>query len=62
MDSLKGWRTVAVGLAVAVIPTATQYLAGVDWSKLVGPQWAFAISGVLMVGLRLVTDSAVGKK
>ena len=62
MDTLKGWRTIGIGLLIAVAPAALTYLGGIDWTKLVGANGAMIISGALMIGMRLVTDSPVGKK
>ncbi len=59
---MKGWRTIAVGLAMAVAPTALTYLAGVDWTKLIGPNGALIAAGVITVGMRLITTTAPGQK
>lgn len=59
---MKGFRTIAVGFAVAVLPAATGYLLGVDWGSIVGPSAAFAISGALTIVMRLVTTTPVGAK
>jgi hypothetical protein len=59
---MKGYRTIAVGLALAIAPAALQYLGAVDWSQYVGPVGASAISGVLMIVLRLVTTGPIGDR
>lgn len=61
MDNLKGWRTFALGLAIAVGPAALQYLAGVDWSKLVGPNVATFMAGAVMIAMRAITTTPPGK-
>jgi len=60
---LKGLRTVAVGLALAIVPQAAAYLFSIDWTQVAGvsPNAATVI-GVLMIALRAVTNTAVGKK
>ena len=58
---LKGFRTIIVGLGIAVAPSALSYLAGVDWSFL-GANGAFAVSGVIMVLMRFVTTTKVASK
>lgn len=58
---LKGFRTIIVGLGVALLPQALSYLAGVDWSFL-GAQGAFFVSGLIMVAMRFVTTTKVGVK
>jgi len=60
IPNLKGYRTILVGLAVAAAPAALTYLAGVDWTQFVGPNWALAIAGGLTVALRIVTTTPVG--
>lgn len=61
MSNLKGWRTVGVGFLIAVGPTALSYLAGVDWTKLVGANAATFIAGAVMVAMRLVTNTPPGQ-
>lgn len=58
---MKGWRTIAVGFVMAVGPVALTYLAGLDWTKLVGPNAAFVIAGAITIGLRMITSTPVGK-
>jgi len=60
MDKLKGWRTIALGLIMAVAPTGLTYLAGVDWTSLVGPNVAMAFGGAIMIGMRIITSTPVG--
>ena len=61
MDSLKGWRTIAIGLLMAIAPAALTYLAGVDWTHVVGPNGAMVIAGGITIGMRLITSTPVGK-
>lgn len=61
MKNLKGWRTIGIGLVVAIAPSALDYLGHIDWTRVVGPNVALLISGAVMVGLRLITDTSVGK-
>lgn len=56
---MKGWRMLAWGLAMAVMPAGLSYLAGVDWTQYVNPTWAMAISGVVTIALRVVTTTAI---
>ena len=58
----KGFRTVAFGLLVAVVPAAVTYLAGVNWESIgVSPQVAAAI-GVVIIGLRAITNTSMFAK
>lgn len=58
---MKGWRTIGIGLVLAIAPEALQYLGAVDWSHVVSPAIATLISGVIMVGMRLITTTSPGK-
>ena len=60
MDNLKGWRTVLIGVTMAAAPAALTYLAGVDWTKLIGPNGAMAVAGVITIVMRIVTTTPVG--
>ena len=54
---LKGYRTYVVGFLIAVGPPALTYLAGLDWTKLVGPNAALIVAGLLTIGLRTITTT-----
>ena len=60
-DLMKGYRTILVGLVLAIGPGALQYLGAVDWSALVGPTGAFFASGLVAILMRFVTTTPVGK-
>lgn len=56
---LAGYKTFAVGLVVAIGPALLQYLGAVDWTQLgISAPTATAISGVIMMLMRLVTTTA----
>lgn len=59
---LKGWRTIIIGVGLAVAPVALQYLAGIDWTQYVSPEWAPTIAGAIMIAMRLVSTTQAGKK
>ena len=58
---MKGFRTIVTGIAVAILPTALTYLVGIDWTQHVGPNVALGISGLLTVGLRMLTNTPAGQ-
>lgn len=58
---LKGFKTLIVGLLLAIVPVALQYLAGIDWAQYVGPQTAFFISGAIMMVMRFFTTTPVAQ-
>ena len=62
MGMFKGWRTVLVGLVLAIGPEALQYLSGIDWNALIGTKGAFLVSGLVTIALRGVTTGPVGSK
>ena len=57
---MKGYRTILVGLAMAIAPAASTYLAGLDWTQLVGPNSAMAIAGAVTIAMRIITTTSVG--
>ena len=61
VDLMKGYRTILVGLVLAIGPAALQFLGAVDWSGLIGPTGAFFVSGVVAILMRFFTTTPVGK-
>lgn len=59
---LKGWKTIIVGAGLAAVPAALQYLAGIDWTQYVSPEWAPTIAAAIMIAMRLVSTTPAGKK
>lgn len=58
---MKGWKTILVGALVALGPTALQYFGGVDWSSVVPSPWDTVIAGGIMIVMRLITTTPVGR-
>lgn len=59
---MKGFKTIAFGLAVAVLPAVFDYVLGVNWTSIgISPEAGAAI-GVVIVGLRAATSTAIGKR
>jgi hypothetical protein len=58
---MKGYRTILIGALMVVLPPLLTYLAGVNWADYVSPSTAAMISGLLMIVLRAVTNTPVGK-
>lgn len=61
IEFMKGYRTIIVGLVLAIGPAALQYLGAVDWSALLGPTGAFFVSGLVAILMRFATSTPVGK-
>jgi hypothetical protein len=57
----KGLRTLGVGLAIAVAPSAISYLGGVDWTQFGISPAAGAFIGLVVMGMRTITTTPVGK-
>jgi len=57
---MKGYRTILVGLAMAIAPAALTHLAGIDWTQLVGPNGAMAMAGAITIAMRIITTTSVG--
>jgi hypothetical protein len=58
----KGLRTVLFNALIAAIAAVLTYLIGVDWTQYVSPTAALVIVGAANIGLRAITDTAMGKK
>lgn len=58
---MKGFKTVIFGVLMVIAPPALTYLAGVDWTQFVGANAALVISGLVTIGLRVVTTTPIGK-
>jgi len=59
---MKGFKTVAFGLALVVIPPAVTYLGGVDWASIGVSPAVSTVIGLAVIGLRAVTNTAIGSK
>ncbi len=58
---MKGWKTVAFGAFMVVVPPLLTYVGGINWTSLgVSPGVAAAI-GLIVIGLRAATTTPVGK-
>lgn len=58
---MKGLRSVAVGLGIAIGPVALQYLGGVDWSSIISPPWDMVAAGAVMIAMRFATNTPIGQ-
>jgi hypothetical protein len=57
----KGLRTLIVGLAIAVAPSALTYLGGLNWTAFGVSPAAGAFLGIVVMGMRTLTTTPVGK-
>jgi hypothetical protein len=56
---MNGFKTFLVGLAMAIIPPATQYLGAIDWATLLPFPWNYVASGVVMIAMRALTKTPI---
>jgi hypothetical protein len=54
-------KTVWTGILMGLVPVLLQYLAGIDWTQVLDPQYAGIPAGLIMIALRLVTSAPVGR-
>lgn len=59
---MKGFKTIALGAAVAILPTALTYLGGVDWTSIGLSPAMGGLLGSAIIALRAVTNTAIGQK
>lgn len=59
---MQGYRTVAVGLAMAVLPGALSYLSGIHWENYVPAAYVPVITGGLMIFMRFFSTTPIGVK
>lgn len=59
---MKGLRTILIGAAMAVLPTATQYFGAIDWNNFLPAPWGMVVGGLVMIAMRFVTSSPVFEK
>jgi hypothetical protein len=54
-------RTVWMGVLLGVIPVLLQYLAGIDWTQVVPPEYAGMVAGAIMIAMRFATTMPLGR-
>jgi hypothetical protein len=58
---VKGYKTIAFGALLVVVPPLTSYFGGVDWGALGLSPAAAGTIGVIVIALRAITSSPVFK-
>ena len=58
---MKGYKTMLIGLLMAIIPAVTQYAGAIDWNAIIPAPWGLMVGGAIMMFLRYFTDTAVFK-
>lgn len=58
---MKGWKTLAFNGAIVIGSAGLSWVAGVNWSEYVSPTTALLLTSVANIGLRMMTNTPVGK-
>lgn len=54
-------KTVWVGIMMGLVPVLLQYLAGIDWTQILPPEYVGVVAGAIMIAMRLVTSTPIGR-
>jgi hypothetical protein len=57
--NLQGVKTLAIGAGLSVLPTLAEFVMKINWDEVVGTKYAFMVSGIVMMGMRLITKTPV---
>ena len=58
---VKGWRTLIINGAIVIGSAGLSWAASINWSDYVSPSTAVIVTAALNMGLRLITNTPVGK-
>jgi hypothetical protein len=58
---MQGFKTILIGLLMAIIPVATQYLGAIDWNTVLPAPWGMVAGGIVMIVMRFLTSTPVFK-
>lgn len=58
---MKGWRTLVLNGAIVIGTAGLTWAASVNWSEYISPSTAVIVTAALNMGLRLITNTPVGK-
>lgn len=61
MTTFKGWKTLGFGLLMVIAPPVLALLGGIDWNSSGLPPWAVMLVGAVVMALRFVTTTPIGK-
>ena len=59
---MTGFKTIFVGLLMALIPAGTQYFGAVDWNAILPAPWGLVVGGIVMAVMRFFTTTPIFKK
>lgn len=57
---LTGWKTIMFNGAIVMLTALLQWMAGIDWVAVVGPEWAVTAVAVVNIVLRFMTSTPWG--
>jgi hypothetical protein len=56
---LQNWKSLAWGLAVAIVPAAYTWFSAIDWTQFLSPNWAMFVAGVGTVIFRVLAAGPI---
>lgn len=56
---MTGFKTILVGLLMALIPAVTQYFGTVDWNSVFPAPWGMVVAAIVMIAMRMITTTPV---
>jgi hypothetical protein len=59
---MQGYKTLAVGAGMVILPELLKYLSIFDWTTVLPAQYAPIASGLIMIAMRMLTTTPVGVK
>lgn len=58
---MTGWKTLIFNGIIVMMTALLQWMAGIDWVAVVGPEWAVTAVAVVNIVLRFLTSTPWGK-
>lgn len=59
---ITGWKTVLIGLLLAVFPVVTEYFGTIDWDTILPAPYGLVVGGIVMAVMRWFTTTPIFKK
>lgn len=56
---MKGFKTILVGLLIAVVPAITQYVGAINWDGILPAPYSTMVAGAIMILMRFFTTTPV---
>lgn len=56
---MKGFKTILVGLHIAIVPAITQYVGAINWDAFLPAPYSTMVAGAIMILMRFFTTTPV---